>query len=171
MLWPLFLHYGTSESHDHINSPSPLVYWVELLEVFHYISNGINGEKKSTWARVSFSPHKVLHNLKKAHWVATFFSSPLYNELLYIRVVVFVWAFFFLLYIPEYLQRSTQKHLGAPKCSESLGKPAMDSVWGSMFKMFIIIVFERNDFFEYLTFGLVRLAALKKAQGHRLSMP
>lgn len=40
-----------------------------------------------------------------------------------------------------------------------------------MFKMFIIIVFERNDFFEYLTFGLVRLAALKKAQGHRLSMP
>lgn len=117
LLWPLFLHYGTSESRDHINSPSPLVYWVELLEVFHYISNGINGEKKSTWARVSFSPHKVLHNLKKAHWVATFFSPPLYNELLYIRVVVFVWGFF-LSFV--YSRVFAKKHTETLRCPEVL---------------------------------------------------
>lgn len=94
LLWPLFLHYGTSESHDHINSPSPLVYWVELLEVFHYISNGINGEKKSTWARVSFSPHKVLHNLKKAHWVATFFFPHLCIMSYYILGLLFLFGLF-----------------------------------------------------------------------------
>lgn len=102
LLRPHFLHYGTSGTHEHISSLRPLLYWVDLLEVFHVTSNGMGG-KRGGRKHMLFPLPKFCITWKSPLG-CSFFFPPLYNELLYISIgffllFCFVLVFFWFLFV------------------------------------------------------------------------